>query len=78
MRRHLSVARRLATDPSLPRWLRVLLIFGILPIPGPVDDLALVVGLVILLVFYRAVIATQYAVERLTAIEPLDTWGAWS
>jgi len=35
-----QVARRLTTDPRIPRPVRWLLIVGLLPIPGPVDELA--------------------------------------
>jgi hypothetical protein len=76
---HMNVARKVARDPSIPRWLRALLIFGILPIPGPVDNIALVIGAVILLTCYRDVVAGHYAYEAtMTPIVPLDTWGGWS
>lgn len=78
MRRHLRVARALATDPSIPRWLRVLLIFGALPIPGPVDNVALIVAMVILFTCYRDRIGHHYAIEATEPLAALDTWGAWA
>lgn len=79
MRRHLRIARRLAHDKAVPRWLRALLVFGLLPIPGPVDNVALLVALVILWTCYRARIAHHYAYEAsMVAIVPVDTWGAWA
>lgn len=77
MRRHLRVARCIATDRRVPRWLRGLLIFGILPIPGPVDNVALIVGLLVLAVWHRPLIAEHYRTDGLAALVPLDTWGAW-
>lgn len=78
MTRHLRVARALATDTELPRWLRWLVLFGALPIPGPVDDVALVVAAVILVTFYRHRIRHHYAIEALVPLVPADTWGAWA
>ena len=79
MRRHLRVAKALAQDPSIPRWLRWMLLFGLLPIPGPVDDLVVVVAAVILVTFYRHRIRHHYDREAaLVPIVPLDTWGAWA
>ena len=43
----------LAADGGIPRPLRGLAAFGVLPIPGPVDEAALVVVGVVLWVFYR-------------------------
>ena len=79
MRRHLNVARRLARDPLIPKWLRLLLLFGLLPIPGPVDDLVVVVVAAVIVVRYRHRVQHHYAHEaRMVAIEPTDTWGAWA
>lgn len=36
------VASRLARDARIPRPIRALILFGALPIPGPVDEVALV------------------------------------
>ncbi len=44
--------RSISTDDRLPRPVRWLLVFGLMPIPGPIDELAL--GLAVLLLFcYR-------------------------
>ena len=50
----LLAARMLVTvRKALPWWLAVLIVFGALPIPGPVDNVALVVAVAILAIFYR-------------------------
>ena len=50
----LLAARMLLTArKALPRWLQALLVFGALPIPGPVDNVAFIVAVTILAVFYR-------------------------
>jgi hypothetical protein len=52
-RRLVRAGRILAGDSRLPKRLRALAAFGLLPVPGPVDELVLaVVGLVAWL-FYR-------------------------
>lgn len=78
MTRHLRVAKALATDPTIPRWVRCLVIFGALPIPGPVDDVALFLAAVILVTCYRHRIRHHYAIEALVPLVPADTWGGWS
>ncbi|MHB8394949.1 MAG: hypothetical protein ACYDC5_10695 [Candidatus Dormibacteria bacterium] len=47
--------RRLATDERLPRPVRWLLVFGLLPIPGPVDEVALGLAALLLLCYRRLV-----------------------
>jgi hypothetical protein len=74
---HLYVARKVSRDPAIPRWLRGLILFGLLPIPGPVDNIALAVAVAILVLRYRDAVAVHYATTRLAPIEPADTWGAW-
>jgi hypothetical protein len=56
----LAVARRLiravkilARDGRIPKSLRGLVAFGVLPIPGPLDEVALLVVGLILWTFYR-------------------------
>lgn len=43
----------LAADGAIPRPLRGLAAFGVLPIPGPVDEAALVLVGALLWLFYR-------------------------
>lgn len=78
MTRHLRVAKALATDPAIPRWVRWLVLFGALPIPGPVDDVALVLAGLILVTCYRHRIRHHYSIEALVPLVPSDTWGAWA
>lgn len=53
MRAYLRVAKRLVREPHLPKPLRALLIFALLPIPGPVDELALLLAAGTIAIFYR-------------------------
>lgn len=62
--RALRVARACATDPRLPRWLRRSLVVCLLPIPGPVDDVALAVVGVVLVTCYRPVLRAILAESR--------------
>ena len=79
MTRHLRVARRLARDPAIPRPLRWLLLFGLLPIPGPVDDIVVVIVAAVIILRYRHRVAHHYAHEaRMVPIVPADTWGAYA
>ena len=58
VRRGMRIARALATDTRIPRWLRVLLVIGCVQIPVlPVDEICLASALIILAVRYRAVLA---------------------
>lgn len=51
----LRVLRLVSTDPRLPRPVRWLLIVGLLPIPGPVDEAALGLAALALLLYRRRV-----------------------
>ena len=53
MKRTLRAVRLLARDERLPRWLRGLAAVGLAPIPGPVDELVLLVVAAILWLGYR-------------------------
>lgn len=53
--------RILARDGLIPRPLRWLAVFGLLPLPGPFDEAILVVVAAILLVFYRARLRSAWA-----------------
>ena len=53
MKRTLRAVRLLARDGRLPRWLRGLAAIGLAPIPGPVDELVLLVVAAILWLGYR-------------------------
>ena len=52
-RRCLAAVRLLARDGGLPRWLRGLAAVGLAPIPGPVDEVVLLVVAAILWIGYR-------------------------
>ena len=52
-RRLMRATSILARDGRIPRPLRGLAAFGVLPVPGPVDEVVLLVVGVLLWVFYR-------------------------
>ena len=53
MRRAARAVRLLLRDGGIPRWLRGLAAFGVAPLPGPVDEIVLVVVAAILWLGYR-------------------------
>lgn len=53
IRRIVRAVRLLARDGGLPRWLRGLAVIGLAPVPGPFDELVLLVVAAILWVGYR-------------------------
>ena len=52
-KRTLRAVRLAATDTRIPRPLRTLVAVGLLPIPGPFDEVVLVIAAVPLALFYR-------------------------
>jgi hypothetical protein len=61
---YLRIAKRLVREPHLPWPLRWLLVFALLPIPGPVDEAALLIAALVIAVFYRPRFQTLLAEER--------------
>jgi len=53
MRRMIRAVKILATDGRIPRPLRGAAAFGVLPIPGPVDEATLLLVGALLWLFYR-------------------------
>jgi len=53
LRRVVRTVRLLARDGGLPRWLRGLAALGLAPVPGPFDELVLLVVAAILWLGYR-------------------------
>ena len=53
MKRLLRTVRLLARDGKLPGWLRGLTAIGLAPVPGPFDELVLLVVAAILWLGYR-------------------------
>jgi hypothetical protein len=53
MRRLLRAVKLLARDGRIPKPLRGLAAFGLLPIPGPLDEAALLLVGTVLWLFYR-------------------------
>lgn len=51
--RPVRAAKLVARDPRVPRWLKLLALLGALPVPGPFDELVLVVVLVLLAARHR-------------------------
>jgi hypothetical protein len=59
-RRAVRAVRVLAKDDALPRWLRALAAIGIAPIPGPFDEVVLLVVAAILWLGYRDRLRTAW------------------
>ena len=53
VKRTVGTVRLLARDGGLPRWLRGLAAIGLAPIPGPFDEVVLLVVAAILWLGYR-------------------------
>jgi len=51
--RLIRAVRIAARDPQIPRPLRWLVGIGLLPVPGPIDELILLIAAVPLALFYR-------------------------
>jgi hypothetical protein len=60
LRRVIRATRYAATDPRIPRPLRWLAAFGLLPVPGPFDEIVLLVVAVPLGLFYREPLADAW------------------
>lgn len=61
MRRLLRAVKLLARDGRIPKPLRGLAAFGVLPIPGPVDEVVLLLVGVVLWLFYRQTLREAWA-----------------
>lgn len=61
MKRLLRAVKLLARDGRIPRPLRGLAAFALLPIPGPVDEVALLVVGAVLWLFYRRLLTEAWA-----------------
>ena len=61
MKRLLRAVKLLVRDGRIPRPLRGLAAFALLPIPGPIDELALLVVGVVLWLFYRNTLREAWA-----------------
>jgi hypothetical protein len=60
VRRVLRAVRIAVRDERIPNWIRVLAGVGLLPIPGPLDELALLLAAVPLGLFYRCHLAEAW------------------
>jgi hypothetical protein len=60
LRRVLRMAKALATDKRVPRLVRPLIVAGLLPIPGPVDEVFLFLALILLMILRPGLIATLW------------------
>jgi hypothetical protein len=54
--RLVKILAALARDPRIPRPVRWLLVIGLLPIPGPFDEIAALIALGLISVFWRRVL----------------------
>ncbi len=61
MRRLIRAVKLLARDGRIPKPLRGLAAFGLLPIPGPVDEVVLLLVGAVLWLFYRRTLREEWA-----------------
>ena len=61
LRRTIRAIKIAATDRRIPKPLRWLAALGLLPIPGPFDEVILVVAAVPLVLFYRRPLAEAWS-----------------
>ncbi len=61
MRRLIRAVKLLARDGRIPKPLRGLAAFGLLPIPGPVDEVVLLLVGAVLWLFYRRTLRDAWA-----------------
>jgi hypothetical protein len=64
-RRIIRAVTILASDGRIPSWLRGLVAFGALPIPGPIDEGALLVVGLLLWAFHRESLRDAWTQARL-------------
>lgn len=72
VRRVLRAVRIAARDPRIPRPLRWLAGLGLLPVPGPFDEVLLLLVAVPLLLFYRGPLADAWRRAAEPACAPSD------
>jgi hypothetical protein len=65
LRRTVRAVRIAATDQRIPRPLRALAALGLMPIPGPFDELILLVVAVPLALFYREPLVEAWRAAQL-------------
>jgi hypothetical protein len=58
--RLLRLAKSLAQDPRIPRPVRWLIVVGLLPVPGPFDEIVLAVALLILAIVRPGIVRTLW------------------
>ena len=59
-KRVIRAARFAATDKRIPRPLRWFAALGLLPVPGPFDEIVLLIAAVPLVLFYRGPLADAW------------------
>jgi hypothetical protein len=60
MKRLLRALKLAARDPRIPRPVRAVAAFGLLPIPGPLDEAVLLLIAPVLALFYRSQLADAW------------------
>ena len=76
IRRTARAVRLLARDGRIPRPLRGLVALGVLPVPGPFDELVLLVAALLLFAFYRPVLREAWSAasgERQSSVAPTSS-----
>jgi hypothetical protein len=64
VRHLLRAAKVLAREPNIPRWIRWLFVFGLMPIPLFFDEVALILATGLMLVFHRRSVVAAWTGTR--------------
>lgn len=68
VRHTVRAAKALLRDARLPRWLRPLIVLGVLPIPGPADELIALLALAVVFLAYRPLVRDAWAATEARAV----------
>jgi hypothetical protein len=71
-RRLIRAVQVLAHDGRIPKPLRGLAAFGVLPIPGPIDEAVLLIAGLVLSAFYRASLREAWSRATVPKLAPLS------
>lgn len=59
--RSIRAVKLLATDGRIPRPLRWLMLLGVAPVPGPFDEIVLLIAAALLFIFYRRMLREAWS-----------------
>jgi len=63
-RRVIRCGKAIARSSDVPRWLRWLFVFGVMPIPLCIDEAALVLAVALMLIAYRPALRRAWSASQ--------------